>query len=108
MIKTILSRSLLAVSACVLLFSSCVNEEYDLDKGKCVLFTGTACQVNGLSAYLQKEYPNLFLIDIVCHGVPSIKLWEKYIEGVAVSSIAFRAKDDGWSDYGMKINNSIF
>ena len=33
MIKTILSRSLLAVSACVLLFSSCVNEEYDLDKG---------------------------------------------------------------------------
>ena len=33
MIKTILSRGLLAVSAYILLFSSCVNEEYDLDKG---------------------------------------------------------------------------
>lgn len=52
----------------------------DLENGKRVLFTGTPCQVAGLRKYLRKEYPNLYLVDLVCHGVPSQKLLREDIE----------------------------
>lgn len=52
----------------------------DLENGILVLFTGTGCQINGLKSYLKKEYSNLYCVDILCHGVPSPKLWNKYIE----------------------------
>ena len=51
------------------------NVKLDLDTGKRVLFSGTSCQVAGLKRYLGKEYNNLFCVDIVCHGVPSKKVW---------------------------------
>lgn len=43
----------------------------DLAGGREVLFTGTPCQIAGLRNYLRKEYENLYLVDLVCHGVPS-------------------------------------
>lgn len=46
----------------------------DLKTGKLVLYTGTPCQIAGLKAFLQKNYSNLFTIDLVCHGVPSQKM----------------------------------
>lgn len=52
----------------------------DLEAGRSVLFSGTGCQINGLSMFLGKEYTNLFLLDIVCHGTPSPKLWKVYAE----------------------------
>lgn len=49
----------------------------DLRTNKPVLFVGTPCQVAGLKCFLRKEYPNLFTIDLVCHGVaPQRMLWE--------------------------------
>ncbi len=50
----------------------------DLEAGKEVLFSGTSCQVAGLQAYLAKDYTNLWLQDIVCHGVPSPLVFEDY------------------------------
>lgn len=50
-----------------------------LEEGKTVLFTGCACQVAGLRAFLQKPYENLYTMDVVCHGVPSVKVYEAYI-----------------------------
>lgn len=50
-----------------------------LIKNKKVIFTGTPCQVEGLNKYLQKEYENLLTIDFVCHGVPSQKVFDKYV-----------------------------
>jgi len=50
-----------------------------LEDDKKVLFTGCPCQVAGLKSYLKKEYKNLFCIDIVCHSVPSPKVFEKYL-----------------------------
>lgn len=44
-----------------------------------VLFSGTPCQVSSLKKYLGKEYTNLYTIDIICHGVPSIKLFQDYL-----------------------------
>lgn len=79
----------------------------DLLNCKRVLFTGTACQVNGLKTFLQKEYPNLTTIDVICHGVPSPVVWRKYIEGKNVNLVNFRAKDFGWTKYGMKLNEEF-
>ncbi|WP_290061197.1 Coenzyme F420 hydrogenase/dehydrogenase, beta subunit C-terminal domain [Paraclostridium bifermentans] len=49
-----------------------------LRDGKKVLFSGTPCQVAGLKSFLQVDYENLFCVDIVCHGVPSPKVFELY------------------------------
>ena len=80
----------------------------DLTDGENVIFTGTACQVNGLLSFLQEDYDNLFTVDIICHGVPTPKYWQKFIEGKNISYINFRAKDGGWNNYtyGMKVNNT--
>ena len=73
-----------------------------LEQGREVLFTGTPCQIGGLKSYLGKEYDNLFTMDNICHGVPSPKVWDKYIAyrsaeaGSAPRRIAFRLKDEGW------------
>lgn len=78
-----------------------------LKQGKEVLFTGTPCQISGLKSYLGRDYDNLFCMDNICHGVPSPKVWEKYVsyrEHVASSKtrrIAFRRKDEGWKRYSV-------
>ena len=51
-----------------------------LDDGKVVLYTGVPCQIGGLKKYLKKDYENLYTIDIICHGVPSQKIFKKYLE----------------------------
>lgn len=77
-------------------------------EGKKVLFSGTACQVAGLKKYLRKEYQNLFTIDVLCHGVPSPKLWKKYIEELEEANKSklvqfdFRNKSTGWKSYSIK------
>lgn len=82
-----------------------------LESGKTVLFTGTPCQIGGLFAYLgEKQYDNLYTFDIVCHGVPSPKVWESYLkqrEKIAKSKagkVSFRDKTEGWQTYSMKID----
>lgn len=81
----------------------------DLEEGRKVLFSGTGCQINGLSLFLGKEYSNLILLDIICHGTPSPKLWREYVEYQEkqhgkLESVNFRCKDDSWIDFGMKEN----
>ena len=74
-----------------------------LAEGRVVLFTGTPCQIAGLYSYLGKEDPNLYTIDLICHGVPSPKFFQKYLEyqsrkiGEQIISYNFRSKDKrGW------------
>lgn len=45
---------------------------------KVVVF-GTPCQIYALRRFLHKDYSNLYLVDLICHGVPSPDLFEKYI-----------------------------
>ena len=75
----------------------------DLKKGKPVLYTGTPCQIEGLKKYIDTNDENLITIDLVCHGVPSPKLFEKYIkyiekkENSKVVNYEFRNKEkNGW------------
>ena len=77
-----------------------------LKEGRKVLFSGTPCQIAGLHHFLGKEYPNLTTVDVICHGVPSPKVWRKYLhELVGTSSeilnINFRDKSYGWSNYNI-------
>ena len=75
-----------------------------LDVGRIVLYTGTACQLNGLKKYLGKEYDNLILCDILCHANPSPKVFKLYKEniekkyGKVIKNINFRAKETGWKN----------
>lgn len=79
-------------------------KEY-LEKDIKVLFTGTPCQITGLLKYLQKDYDNLYTLDIVCHGVPSPKVFRKYkkyleeINKSKLKEISFRTKITGWKRY---------
>lgn len=79
-----------------------------LEKDLYVLFTGTPCQIEGLLKYLQKDYEKLYTQDIICHGVPSPKVWQKYLEyrykkdKNKPKRIYFRNKDDGWTLFNMK------
>lgn len=99
------------------------NVKEDLVEGKKVLFSGTSCQVAGLRKYLSKEYENLFCVDIVCHGVPSPKVWDEYIEWQEkkkkskVKKVDFRNKKKyGWRAHtetlefinGKKIDSRVF
>ena len=73
-----------------------------LDEEFPILFCGTPCQVNGLLNFLQKKYDNLYTIDIACHGVPSQKSFNEYLEekfqkGQKYSLINFRDKRNGYS-----------
>lgn len=78
-----------------------------LEAGKKVCFSGTPCQVEGLQSYLRKDYTNLLLIDVVCHGVSSPLIWDKYLETIKEynpSKIYFR-----WKHYGYKYSTmSLF
>ena len=51
----------------------------DLKAGRKVLFTGTPCQCAGIAAAASRYRENLILCDIICHGVPSPKVWADYI-----------------------------
>lgn len=85
-----------------------INEMYkiaekNLKLERLVLFTGTPCQIAGLKSYLGKEYVNLILIDVVCHGVPSPSLFKKYLKYLEnkyksnIKSYEFRNKEKrGW------------
>lgn len=75
----------------------------DLNNDKLVMFTGTPCQVAGLNKFLEginKE--KLILVDIVCHGTPSPKLFREYISFIEninkakVKEYCHRSKDKGW------------
>lgn len=51
-----------------------------LSSNRTVLFSGTPCQVAGLYAFLGKNPENLYTVDVICHGVPSPKVFSDYKE----------------------------
>lgn len=83
-----------------------------LEAGRYVLFSGTPCQVGGLRAYLGKDYEKLLLVDLICHGVPSPKVWQHYIayrsiqdaQGEKPAAINLRSKETGWPRYSIRFD----
>lgn len=78
-----------------------------LGERRFVLFSGTPCQIDGLIEFLGREYSNLLCVDIVCHGVPSKKIWNLYKNSISnsksVTSVNFRDKNKSWEEYNLKI-----
>ena len=77
-----------------------------LDCGRRVLFSGTPCQIAGLKSYLKKDYENLVTVDLICHGVPSPMVWQRYIKELSGSKkltyMTFRDKSKGWNNGVLK------
>lgn len=99
--------------------------EVFLKQNRKVLFSGTPCQIAGLKRYLRKEYDNLFTVDVICHGVPSPKVWRLYLDKILnlkdgqhsasshsadkktrIGGINFRSKSTGWKEYSFEVTLS--
>ena len=86
--------------------SSCFeNVKNDLENGLKVLFSGTPCQVDSLKTYIKAKKindENLYLCDIICHGVPSPSVFRDFILWLEehykskVESYEFRSKKISW------------
>ena len=76
----------------------------DLKQDAKVLFVGTPCQVAGLRNYLRSDYDNLYLVDLVRHGVPSPGIFTDYIHycekirSKKVVNFLIRDNRDGWNN----------
>lgn len=86
-----------------------IQVKEDLERGINVLFSGTGCQINGLRCFLGKNYDNLLCVDVICHGVPSPKLWRKYFHYCTCNdnsehSVNFRDKQNGWKHFELNID----
>lgn len=105
-----------------------------LNEGRHVLYSGTPCQIAGLKHYLQKDYEKLITVDLICHGVPSPTIWERYmcrllkkLHAQNVRDIRFRTKrenvkspvnfyffffflglDGKWHEYGEDCRKNLY
>lgn len=78
----------------------------DLKAGRKVLFCGVPCQCAGLRTFLRKDYDKLFIVDIICHGVPSEKMFNDFIDyrfGNNIIDFKFRDKSRGWGLTGKAV-----
>lgn len=80
-----------------------------LKSDRVVLFSGTPCQVAGLKSYLGHDYDGLLCVDIVCHGVPSPRVWSRYLAHLEAryqarpTTASFRRKDEGWREFSLAV-----
>ncbi len=101
--------------------NSYIEAQQFLKNDRYVLFTGTPCQIAGLKHYLRKDYDKLITLDIICHGVPSRKIWRHYLKELFYApshednhtyadyckSISFRDKKYGWKGFGLSIQGRL-
>lgn len=69
-----------------------------LKQGRWVLFCGTPCQAQALRLFLNQSYEKLILMDLICYGVPSPGIWQRYVKylenkhGGKMTDFSFRDK----------------
>ena len=108
---------------------SFIEVERFLKNEKLVLFVGTPCQIHGLKLFLRKNYQNLLCVDFICHGVPSPKVWQQYLNetlalgekntvsffcspcfskrNVLVKDVQFRNKRLGWEKFSFVLHYKL-
>ena len=77
----------------------------DCDAGKEVCAIATPCQIAGVRNFLGRDYENLLLVDLICHGVPSQWLFDRYIEWKTEKMgggkmISYQFRDKAKADWG--------
>ena len=93
---------------------SCIEGVYkqvraELKKGRVVLFSGNPCQCEGLRGFLLRPYEKLIIVDIMCHCVPSPKVFSDYIAFIEkkarkkIGSIFMKDKTFGWGAQSPRI-----
>lgn len=85
------------------IYSTIIDDINNLSISR-VLFFGTPCQIAGIKSFLQKksiDLKKLYCVDIICHGVPSPKIYADYLNHCykSVKSYNFRDKIFGWSSH---------
>jgi acetyltransferase-like isoleucine patch superfamily enzyme/coenzyme F420-reducing hydrogenase beta subunit len=80
-----------------------------LELGEKVLVCGCPCQMAAMRRFLDKEYDNLIIVDLVCRGINSPKVFRKYIESVEEEHgskavfIKSKCKELGWRNLTQKV-----
>lgn len=78
----------------------------DLSNGQKILFVGTPCQIAAIVEF-SNYHPLLFTVDLICHGTPSPKAWNVYLNDVhrnkKIKSVFMRDKTYGWRNFSMCI-----
>ena len=81
----------------------------DLNECRKVLFIGTPCQVAGVKNCFRKKSENLYTIDLICHGVPSVEIlkksFSKQVRNIDFDNIFFRNNNKFF--LGFKKNDAI-
>ena len=88
-----------------------------LIENKKVLFSGTPCQVHALKSFLKNKYSNIYYVDLICHGVPSQDVFDRYLnERISenkseIDKIYLRYKNPYWDYSNVRIefkNGNIY
>ena len=80
-----------------------------LRDGEKVLVCGSPCQMVALRAFLRKDYDNLIIVDYICRGINSPKVWRKYLDsfeeryGSKVVFCKAKSKEYGWRNLTQKV-----
>ncbi len=80
-----------------------------LKNGEKVLACGTPCQMAALRSFLRKDYENLIIVDFICRGVNSPKVYRKYLDslerkyGGKVVYVKAKNKELGWRNLTRKV-----
>lgn len=79
-----------------------------LKAGEQVLVCGCPCQMTALRSFLRKDYENLIIVDFICRGINSPKIWRKYLDtyeeryGSKVVYVKSKSKELGWRNLTQK------
>ena len=83
-----------------------------------VMFVGTPCQIAGLNHYIGNKCDTLLTVEVICHSIPSPKVWADYLsylisktvpQGLKsrIHSVSFRSKLNGWNNYSLRVMGDI-
>ena len=80
-----------------------------LKAGEKVLVCGMPCQMAALRAFLKKDYENLIIVDLICRGINSPKVFQKWLTfleeeyGAKVKHFRVKSKELGWRKLTTKV-----
>ena len=80
-----------------------------LKDGNKVMFCGTPCECAGLLNYVGQKNDNLMIVDFICRGSNSPKVYEKFLEyledkyGSRIKRVWFKNKTYGWNRFSTKV-----
>jgi len=78
-------------------------------RGEKVLACGTPCQMAALRSFLHKDYENLIIVDFICRGVNSPKVYRAYLDSLEkkynsrVVYVKAKNKELGWRNLTRKV-----